>query len=102
MRALRVTVATASVGLATMGVGAFAAVPAAATIAIQPGIAMSHLVSTTAAPTTAECEAQYQIPCYSPIQMEQAYNLLPLYAKGYDGAGKTIVIVDSFGSTTAL
>jgi subtilase family serine protease len=86
-----------------MGVGAFAAVPAAATatIAIQPGLAMSHLVSTTAPPTTAQCEALYQIPCYSPIQMEQAYNLLPLYKKGYNGAGKTIVIVDSFGSVTA-
>jgi subtilase family serine protease len=100
MRALRLTVATAGFGLATMGVGAFAAVPAVATIAIQPGIAMSHLVSTTAPPTTAQCEAQYKIPCYSPIQMERAYNLLPLYAKGYNGAGKTIVIVDSFGSTT--
>ncbi|MGD0195775.1 MAG: protease, partial [Candidatus Dormibacteria bacterium] len=102
MRALRLTVATAGFGLATMGVGAVAAVPAAATIAIEPGIAMSHLVSTTAPPTTAQCEALYKIPCYSPIQMEQAYNLLPLYAKGYNGAGKTIVIVDSFGSTTAL
>jgi subtilase family serine protease len=100
MRAIRLTVATATLGLASMGVGAFAAVPAAATIAIQPDIAMSRLVSTGAPPTTAQCVAEFKVPCYSPNQIEQAYNLAPLYAKGYNGAGKTIVIVDSFGSTT--
>jgi subtilase family serine protease len=83
-----------------MGVGSIAAVPAAATIAIQPGIAMSRLVSTNTPPTTAECEAQFGIACYDPAQIQAAYNLAPLYAKGYNGAGKTIVIVDSFGSIT--
>jgi subtilase family serine protease len=83
-----------------MGVGSLAAVPAAATIAIQPGIAMSKLVSTNTPPTTAQCEAQFHIACYDPAQIKAAYNLAPLYAKGYNGAGKTIVIVDSFGSTT--
>ena len=57
MRAVRLTVATATLGLASMGVGAFAAVPAAATIAIQPDIAMSRLISTGAPPTTAQCVA---------------------------------------------
>ena len=73
---------------------------AAATIAIQPDIAMSRLISTSAPPTTAQCEAQFQVACYSPNQIERAYDLPALYAKGYNGAGKTIVIVDSFGSTT--
>ena len=100
MRAVRLTVATATFGLATMGVGSLAAVPAAATIAIQPGIAMSKLVSTNTPPTTAQCEQQFGIACYDPAQMQAAYNLAPLYANGYNGAGKTIVIVDSFGSTT--
>jgi subtilase family serine protease len=100
MRAVRLTVATATFGLATMGVGSLAAVPAAATIAIQPGIAMSKLVSTNTPPTTAQCEAQFHIACYDPAQIQAAYDLAPLYAKGYNGAGKTIVIVDSFGSTT--
>ena len=100
MRAVRLTVATATFGLATMGVGSLAAVPAAATIAIQPGIAMSKLVSTNTPPTTAQCEQQFGIACYDPAQMQAAYNLAPLYANGYNGAGKTIVIVNSFGSTT--
>ena len=100
MRALRLTVATATFGLASMGVGSLAAVPAAATVAIQPDIAMSRLISTSAPPTTAQCEAQFQVACYSPNQIERAYDLPALYAKGNNGAGKTIVIVDSFGSTT--
>ena len=55
-------------------------------------------------PTTAQCEAPPPVgagvACYNPAQFEQAYNLNPLYHRGLDGAGKTIVIVDSFGSPT--
>jgi hypothetical protein len=32
------------------------------------------------------------------LQVERAYDLGPLYARGYDGRGRTIVIVDPFGS----
>ena len=83
-----------------MGAGSLAAVPAAATVAIQPDIAMSRWISTSAPPTTAQCEADFHVACYDPAQIQRAYDLGPLYAKGYTGAGKTIVIVDSFGSTT--
>ena len=38
--------------------------------------------------------------CYRPSQFQQAYDLRPLYARGLNGAGKTIIIVDSFGSPT--
>jgi subtilase family serine protease len=51
-------------------------------------------------PTTAECLQQSGIACYGPQQFEQAYGLNPLYQAGLNGAGKTIVIVDSFGSPT--
>ena len=40
------------------------------------------------------------IACYSPVQYRVAYNLNPLYKGGITGAGRTIVIVDSFGSPT--
>jgi len=100
MRALRLTAAAATLGMASIGAGSLAAAPAVATIAIHPDVAMSRLISTTAPPTTAQCEADFQVACYDPAQIERAYNLGPLYAKGYNGAGKTIVIVDSFGSTT--
>lgn len=56
--------------------------------------------SFTAPPTVAQCEQQVGIPCYGPTQYEQAYDMNPLYAKGLTGAGKTIVVVDSFGSPT--
>ncbi|MBA3945593.1 MAG: S53 family peptidase [Herpetosiphonaceae bacterium] len=55
---------------------------------------------TAAPPTTADCEAQFGIACYQPFQLQQAYNLAPLYSQGLNGTGRTIVIVDSFGSPT--
>jgi subtilase family serine protease len=36
----------------------------------------------------------------TPAQLARAYNLGPLRKRGIDGAGQTIVIVDSFGSPT--
>lgn len=42
-------------------------------------------------------------PCgYDAVQMQTAYNMNPLYKAGLNGAGQTIVIVDSFGSNTLL
>jgi subtilase family serine protease len=51
-------------------------------------------------PTSAECVARAGVQCYSPAQMEQAYGLKPLYRRGYDGRGRTIIIVDPYGSPT--
>jgi subtilase family serine protease len=51
-------------------------------------------------PTLAQCLAQLQIHCYNPTQMAQAYDLAPLHNAGITGKGKTIVIVDAFGSPT--
>ncbi len=51
-------------------------------------------------PTSAECVRELGIACYSPLQVERAYDLKPLYAKGFSGQGRTIVIVDPFGSPT--
>ncbi len=51
-------------------------------------------------PTTADCQASYQVACYEPAQIQQAYNLPGLYNQGVTGKGATIVIVDSFGSPT--
>src|SRR5579884_2701247 len=53
------------------------------------------------APTDAACRAALQVPCYSPQEIRQAYNLAPLVNQGIAGKGQTIVIVDSFGSPTA-
>jgi subtilase family serine protease len=50
--------------------------------------------------TTKECRKDYGFACYGPAQIQQAYNLKPLFANGIDGHGQTIVIVDAFGSRT--
>jgi subtilase family serine protease len=36
--------------------------------------------------------------CYDPYQMRQAYSITPLISRGFDGRGKTIVIIDAFQS----
>ena len=84
--------------LALAGASAVLACSAAAASATP----MHELASTTfkQPPTTAQCEASAGIACYSPNQLEQAYNMNPLYRFGLNGHGKTIVIVDSFGSPT--
>jgi subtilase family serine protease len=76
-------------------------------VAIHPseihlGSTDPHALTTAAQgpPTTAQCEAAYQVPCYQPFQLKRAYDLAPLYAKGVDGNGQTIIIVDAYGSPT--
>jgi subtilase family serine protease len=76
---------------------------AAATVQPIPEIAGHLLAATFATPlTTTQCEQNPNImgACYSPLQFHVAYDLNPLYAAGINGAGRTIVIVDAFGSPT--
>ena len=53
-----------------------------------------------APPSSALCQQRYGLSCYSPQQIQRAYDLPALYARGLTGRGRTIVIVDSFGSPT--
>jgi len=91
-------------GLAGLGgpavAGAAASVaPAPATVIIHPDVAhLGHGFKSP--PTTAQCEATFSVACYQAPQIQQAYDLPPLYAEGVTGRGTTIVIVDSFGSPT--
>ena len=87
-------------GLAGLSTPAAAGLAAQqATVIIQPGVLHAGRVETQP-PTTAQCEQSFQVACYEPSQIRQAYNLPVLYRHGVDGAGATIVIVDSFGSPT--
>jgi subtilase family serine protease len=88
---------TAASALGLAGATAMTAAPAAQSLPIPVPLAhtLSHAFATP--PTTAQCEAQLDIACYSPAQFQQAYDLAPLYKQGDNGAGETIVIVDSFG-----
>ena len=71
---------------------------AGSTIAIQPGVV--HPASVMSTPSQANCVKDGYYHCLTPGQVEDAYNLPPLYSRGVTGKGETIVIVDSFGSPT--
>ncbi|GAA1910216.1 S53 family peptidase [Streptantibioticus ferralitis] len=74
---------------------------AAPQVKAVPAIAGHSLIKGVGSPlTTEQCQAKWKLACYSPLQYRQAYNLNPLYKKGVTGKGRTIVIVDSFGSPT--
>ncbi len=55
-----------------------------------------------AAPTDAQCRATFKVPCYSPQEIRNAYDVTPLIRSGFTGKGQTIVIIDSYGSPTLV
>ncbi|MFI9385689.1 S8 family serine peptidase [Kutzneria sp. NPDC052558] len=78
-----------------------ATVPTTATAAaVTPMIPLQHTAVQPAPLPTDQCLAQLKRHCYSPQQIQAAYDVNPLYARGITGKGRTIVIVDSFGSPT--
>src|SRR5215467_6199152 len=89
---------TVASALGVAGATAMTAAPAAQGLPGPVPLArmLTH-ASFAAPPTTAQCERQLGVACYSPAQFQQAYDLNPLYKRGDNGSGETIVIVDSFG-----
>ncbi|HEU5269615.1 MAG TPA: S53 family peptidase [Jatrophihabitans sp.] len=100
--AVAATALGASLAATATTAASVSAAPAAAH-AVKPIPAVSHhvLAQTLAfPPDTAYCRTNIGISCYSPIQYRQAYDLNPLYQAGDTGKGRTIAIVDAFGSPT--
>jgi len=95
---LAVGVATAVAPLATTA----QAVPSAAAAhgTIHRDYYYVHRVSMDDPFTTAQCQAQFQINCYDPAQIQQAYNLTSAYNSGLTGRGRTIALIDVFQSPT--
>lgn len=91
---------------------AVSSAPPSARATTQPGASTSPSPGPTGSVTgggdpvfaspvaTSACQGRLRRQCYSPAQYQAAYDLAPLYARGITGAGRTIVIVDSFGSPT--
>ena len=74
---------------------------ALADVVVQPGRDPAGRPRQAGPPTTADCcERSTRSRATSPAQIQQAYDLPALYARGVTGKGATIVIVDSFGSPT--
>src|SRR5438105_7119772 len=77
------------------------ATPGGVTARPIPAIAGHALTGLfTSPPTTAYCRLNLGISCYQPFQLQKAYDLAPLLDRGVDGRGRTIVLVDAFGSPT--
>src|SRR5580698_1469015 len=93
-------VATAAAGLALSGPVTGSAVGASTGVIIRPGTVQLDRETRTGPSDTAQCQHALRIACYNPAQLQQAYDLPVLYARGITGRGVTIVIVDPYGSPT--
>jgi subtilase family serine protease len=94
------TMAAGSSAAGSSAAGGTGTVAAGATVAIHPDAINVGKVRAGGPTSTAQCESEWRVACYTPLQLQQAYNLPKLYAEGINGKGSTIVIVDSFGSPT--
>jgi subtilase family serine protease len=99
--ALLLALAQASSAVATQTAAAAHAGTSHAVVKPVPAVAGHVDAADLIAPIpTSQCVTQLGIHCYSPLQYYTAYNLNSVYQHGLTGAGRTIVLVDSFGSPT--
>src|SRR4051812_23908273 len=68
--------------------------------AVHPTVAEWAQVNQSETPPTEEQCFSVGRRCFTPAATRAAYNIGPLYGRGFDGSGKTIAIVDSYGSDT--
>jgi subtilase family serine protease len=120
-RFLRITSRTVLPVAAVGGLAALSMAVPATSVAVTAATAAAHVASVHPVPdvtgpilktaqfpapqTIAQCQADFGINCYTPVQYRVAYDLNPLYSgkatgRAITGAGETIVIVDSYGSPT--
>lgn len=69
-------------------------------LVFSPAVADWHLISSATPPPPESACFALGVRCFTPAGMTAAYNYPPLYAQGFNGRGKTIAIIDSFGSPT--
>jgi subtilase family serine protease len=89
-------------GLVATAPASAAAAPVAHRITVDPQIfpAGKASPSVTFGCQTRPMDGSRGPRCYQPSQIQNAYNVTPLLNGGINGAGRTIVIVDAFGSPT--
>ena len=91
---------TAAIAAATLVAFAGGAAASAALPAPHPTLLDYQFVSgSVTPPTEAQCESVGRT-CFTPQAIQSAYDVGPLYASGLTGRGKTIAIVDAWGSDT--
>ncbi len=93
---------------ATAGFFTLAAAPVSAGLQFVPLIQVAPDDNTNATGPSDACTSPAPVHtsaffhCYTPAQMTAAYGVDTLHGEGITGKGQTIVIVDSYGSPTAL
>src|SRR5579885_1118084 len=89
-----------ALGLTSLLPAAFGTVAVAAGPVMYPLASDMQLVSSgTPPPTQAQCAAINR-RCFTPDAMHNSYNYASLLAANHQGQGKTIALIDSFGSAT--
>ncbi len=97
--AARRLAAVAAASLAALAPGVSSPVVSSLVAIPRPVISnVEFLTSGETPPSEAQCASRGR-RCFDPLAIQRSYDLTPLYASA-DGAGQTIVIVDSFGSST--
>jgi subtilase family serine protease len=67
---------------------------------LQPRVGdFAQMTHSETPPSQAQCASAGR-RCFDPYSTRAAYNANPLYAAGRDGRGRTIAVVDSYGSDT--
>jgi subtilase family serine protease len=99
LAALAVIAAFGAPAVAVAG-GAVTAGVASGVTGAQVRLAQRMTAANVPPPTDAQCRRQLGHPCYSPQEIRRAYGIDAFLAHGDDGAGQSIVIMDSFGSPT--
>jgi len=98
-RAVPATIAAASALVA--GLVAAPSSAGAATSVPPFDISIGPNFTQLAAPlSTSQCQQAYKVDCYGATQLRRAYNVAPLFRRGIDGSGVTIVEVIPYGSPT--
>jgi subtilase family serine protease len=101
LRRLSPTALATGSALAWLCAAALAPAPsAAAQPVVRPALGdFTQISRSETPPTQAQC-ASVGRRCFDPQSFRSAYNLGGLLSGGFDGRGKTIAIVDSYGSDT--
>jgi subtilase family serine protease len=101
VRSLARRLAAGAISALAIGSTAFSGPIAGSSFAIRPMIDADfvYLGDSVAPPSQVACNAAGR-RCFGPAAMAHAYNYAGLHAAGNRGQGKTIAIVDSFGSDT--
>ncbi len=97
-----ITLATVTVALPALALASSVGFQFVPLVAVAPDDPAGFTVTNPACVSPAPVRTSAFIHCYAPSDIYAAYNVAKLHQQGITGKGQTIIIVDSYGSPTAL